>query len=210
MLAASNQWGDLASHLAELLPVRVWDESFQGLKPRIDTLHTPSLVAVSDLPAYPSLLVPLRLWGQGDVGQAAAGEARLGMGPSRLPQSVTSPTAQQHVPASCPSRMHYGLSWPPWTSSFPGGGSLGSIVAQSPPAAPQHTSLWCQRRFSLRAASEMPCNPGRSSPFPQRGKQSSFALKQPRGSVRERGVLMHAVRLLLRWGFQRTSTNCTA
>lgn len=59
------------AHLAELLPVRVWDEGFQGLEASIDALHPPSLVAVGDFPAYPPLLVPLGLRSQWDVGQAA-------------------------------------------------------------------------------------------------------------------------------------------
>lgn len=58
------------AHLAELLPVRVWDEGFQGLETSIDALHPPSLVAVGDFPAYPPLLVPLGLRSQWDVGQA--------------------------------------------------------------------------------------------------------------------------------------------
>lgn len=58
------------AHLAELLPIRVWDEGFQGLEASIDALHPPSLVAVGDFPAYPPLLVPLGLRSQRDVGQA--------------------------------------------------------------------------------------------------------------------------------------------
>ena len=63
------------AHLAELLPVRVWDEGFQRLEASIDALHPPSLVAVGDFPAYPSLLVPLGLRSQRDVSQAGR-EAR--------------------------------------------------------------------------------------------------------------------------------------
>lgn len=57
------------THLAELLSVTVWDESFKWLESSIDALHTPTLIAVGDLSTNSPLLVPGCFWGQRNVGQ---------------------------------------------------------------------------------------------------------------------------------------------
>lgn len=57
------------TYLAELLSIAVWDECFKWLESSIDALHTPTLIAVGNLSANSSLLVPGCLWCQRDVGQ---------------------------------------------------------------------------------------------------------------------------------------------
>lgn len=58
------------SHLAELLPICVGKECFEGLEACIDALHAPAFIAVGDLTPDSPLLVLGCLWTEGDVGQA--------------------------------------------------------------------------------------------------------------------------------------------
>lgn len=57
-------------HLAELLPISVWQECFEGLESSVDALHASPFVAIGDFPADSPLLVLGGLWTEGDVGQA--------------------------------------------------------------------------------------------------------------------------------------------
>lgn len=71
--SSPNPHLSLWPHLAELLSIAVWDERFKWLESSIDALHTPTLVAVGDLSANSSLLVPGCFWGQRNVGQTTKG-----------------------------------------------------------------------------------------------------------------------------------------
>lgn len=67
---ANNVIRRRVGHLAELFPVGVWQECFEGLKSSVDALHPAALVAVGDFTANSPLLVLGRLWTQGNVCQA--------------------------------------------------------------------------------------------------------------------------------------------
>lgn len=55
------------THFAQFLSITMWYECFEGLEAGVDALHAPALIAVGDLPANASFLVPCRLWCEGDV-----------------------------------------------------------------------------------------------------------------------------------------------